>query len=74
MTESEEKNRKFFFDVGAKQQHRSTRSANFVDCCSWKPKNSVRRQTIAELCIDVVGSENALKKFRPGVGVFIGQT
>ena len=63
MTESEEKNRKFFFDVGAKQQHRATRSANFVNRCGWKPKNGVRRQTIAELRIDVVGSENALEKF-----------
>ncbi|CAB4559479.1 unannotated protein [freshwater metagenome] len=74
MTKAEEQNRKFFLDVGTEQQNGATRSADLVDCCTRETENYVGRKSIAELCVDIVGSKNTLEQLRPCVGIFVGET
>ena len=72
--ETQEQNRKFFLDVGGEQQNGSARGADVVDRRCRKSEHNLGGKTVTELRIDVVGSEDALGEFRPGVVVLVGET
>ena len=38
-----------------------------------KPRDEVRIEPVAELCVDVVGADHRLRELRPRVGVFVGE-
>ncbi len=71
--DAQEQDRELFLQVGA-EQHDRGRGVDVGDLGTRQPEDHLGRQAVAELRVDVVGADDALREPRPHVRVLVRAT